>query len=159
MKIPIRSLCICLCLLWSLTNCDSAKEPVFQKMNNVKVTEIKGGQVTIAADAIYHNPNPIGGKLETTDISVVVNEVEVAVIRQELSADLAANGEFTIPVIATFPLNKVIENEADLISGVLSALIKKKIQVSYKGQTKVRVAGIGFDVPVDYQAEVILKKK
>ena len=142
-----------------LMSCNSAKEPTFEKMDNVRVSEIKQGQVTLMADAVYFNPNPIGGRLEATDIVVQVNKVKVARINQELATEISANASFSIPVKAVFPLDEVVKNESDLISGVVSALLKKKIDVIYSGATKVRFAGIGFEVPVDYHQEVALNKK
>ncbi len=147
---------VVLCL--SIMGCDSAEEPTFQKMANIRVTDIQKGVVTLTADAIYHNPNPIGGELTATDIAVIVNDVEVAQIKQELSTDLEANSDFTIPVVASFPLNEVVKKEGDVISGLVSAILKKKVQVTYQGNTRVRIAGFGFEVPVDYEQEVSLKK-
>lgn len=141
-----------------ITSCSGPEAPVFIEMKNIEVDDIRNSQVYLTGDAIFKNPNPIAGKLVKTDIDVVVNEIEVGKILQDLSTNIEANSEFTVPVKVNFPMKKVFENKKGLLKGLVNALLDQKALVSYKGTVTINFLKIDFETPIDYKEEVSLKE-
>ena len=70
---------------------------------------------------------------------------------------VTANADFTVPVNINFPLKKVFESKKGLLKGVLNALIDKKANVKYEGTITLNFLKVDFDVPVDYEGELVIK--
>jgi len=126
-------------------------------MEDVEVLDIKGGQVYVTANAVFNNPNPVSGKLVDTNLKVIVNEIDMGTVQQDTTTAIPANADFTVPVNINFPLKKVFESKKGLLKGVLNALIDKKANVKYEGTITLNFLKVDFDVPVDYEGELILK--
>ena len=141
----------------SLFACSGPSEPVFKRVANISVDQVKNGMVTISADALFHNPNPVGGTLEAIDIDVWANDTEVGKIEQSLRTEIKGNSEFEVPLKFSFPLKEIAKNEGGLIGSLLTAVLNRKVDMEYKGALTVNVVGVHFDVPVDYEEEVTLK--
>ena len=149
-----KVLFICLAFLAS---CSQPEAPTFVKMQNVKVDDVRNNQVYLSGEAIFHNPNPIAGKLVNTDLSLTVNEIDMGKVQQDTSINIAANSEFMVPVNVDFPLKKVMSNKKGILKGVLNALLDNKVDARYSGTITLNFLKVNFDVPVDYEAEVSLK--
>lgn len=145
-----------ICLFF--TACSGPESPVFIEMKDVKVEDVRSGQIYLSGNAIFKNPNPVAGKLVKTDIDVVVNEIEVGKISQDLSTEIKANSEFVVPVKVNFPMKKVFENKKGLIKGLMNALLDQKAMVSYKGSVTINFLKIDFETPIEYEEEVSLKE-
>ena len=144
-------------LLTFLFACSQPMEPTFKEITSIEVEEIKGGNVTIAAEALYHNPNSLGGNLDGILIDVWANDNNIGKIDQELDVEIEANSEFTIPLVITFPLSELTKDQGSLLGGLLKAVLDKKVDMEYKGNLKLSLAGIPFKVPVEVEEEVIIK--
>ena len=58
---------------------------------------------------------------------------------------------------SNFPIKKAFSNKKGLLKGVLNALIDKKADVHYEGKITLNFMKVNFDVPVDYDVELVLK--
>lgn len=146
-------------LFFGFVACSGPQDPIFKRMENLMVTELKIDKITIRGDALYYNPNGVGGNLVSTDINVIANEVEVGKVTQTADSKIEAKSEFAIPVEISFPPSEVFKNEKDVMSGLFNALLYKKLDVRYEGQITISILGIDVDVPVEYEDEVEFKKK
>ena len=144
-------------LLAFVASCTQPEAPSFIKMQNVKVDDVRNSQVYLSGEAVFHNPNPIAGKLVDTDLHLTVNEVDMGKVQQDTSINIAGNSEFIVPVKVDFPLKKVMSNKKGLLKGVLNALLDKKVDAKYSGTITLNFLKVNFDVPVDYEVEVALK--
>ena len=148
-----------LVLMISVLSCTTTEEPVFQKMADVQVTNIQKGVVTVTAEAVYYNPNDVGGQLESTDIQLIANGVEAATVQQQFKTELKPKSEFRVPIEVQFPLEKVIQDKNNLISGALNALLKKQVEIEYAGKATVSFVGINIDLPIEYKQMIDIGKK
>ena len=137
--------------------CSKPEAPTFIKMENVEVQDVKGNQVYVTADAVFNNPNPVSGKLVDTDLKVIVNEIDMGTVQQDTTIAIPANSNFKVPVSIDFPLKKVFDNKKGLLKGVLNALLDKKADVKYEGTITLNFLKVDFDVPVDYEGELVIK--
>lgn len=140
--------------LWS---CEKPQDPKFKTVENLKITEFNDQEVVLEGDAVIHNPNAFSIEVIATEMDVKVNDVEVGKVRQNERTEVAGNSDFRVPLIVSFPPEKVI-NDKGLLGGVLNAIFKKKVNVHYKGTITVSAVGLPIDVPVEAEKEMKLKK-
>lgn len=154
----ILSLFVSISLLGLVFSCTGPQEPIFTGMENLKVDMISTGRITITGDAVYHNPNAIGGTLTATAINVTVNEVEAATIEQNVEIPVPAQSEFRVPLTFNTTPREIFNRDAGgLLGGVVNALVDKKVNVHYEGQITVKLAGISYTAPIEYEEEVKIK--
>ena len=114
-------------------SCSVNEKPQFIGVENIKVIESTSKYVTFTADALYINPNDIGGELQTDEIKVFVNDNEMATVSTE-SFKVPAKKEFSIPLKTKVPTDSLFSNKS--IGGLISSLFSKKVKVQYKGDIK-----------------------
>ena len=153
MKVRITYFLISIFLL----SCSGPKEPEFKRVENVLPIKKSKLEYTLTADIIMNNPNPIGAKLMKTDLDILVNNVEVGKAKQRLYTKIDANSEFSIPVSCNFSAKDLLKNQGNSIEGILNAIADNKVDLQYKGTVRLKIAGMEFDVPVNYEQEVKLK--
>ncbi len=139
------------CLLFSA--CSSPDYPEFREMKNVKFKSFSftdGGSVTLKADAIFFNPNAIGANVTEVDLDMYLDGKKVTHIRQDVSAKMKSNSEFTLPLDFSVPLKEVYK---DLKPALGNLLKKRKLGYRMEGTLKVGLGSVEFAVPVDFAGE------
>ena len=66
-----------LVLFLILSSCSLQKEPVFIKVDNVKVLSFAADTIKLKAVAFFENPNDVGGSISTDEIKIFVNDVYI----------------------------------------------------------------------------------
>lgn len=137
-----------------ITSCSINKQPVFKKVDNVKVTAFTGDTIRLKAEAFFENPNDVGGTISTDQIKVIVNETEVAQVSSE-EFKVPARKEFAIPLKVVIPAKKVFSsNKGGLLGGLLNSVLNKSIKVQFKGDLKYKVLGFSRVYKVDQIQEI-----
>lgn len=153
MKVKILSFFISVFLL----SCSGPKEPEFKRVENIVPVEKSNLEYTLTADIIMSNPNSIGAKLMKTDLDIFINGIEVGKVNQRLFTEIDANSEFTIPVKCDFSARGLLKDQGNTLGGLLNVLVESKVDLLYKGMVRLKLAGLEFDVPVNYEQEIKLK--
>ena len=140
--------------IWS---CAGPQEPEFIRLEHIKAANISTKKINFTGDAIFRNPNAFGGYLTSTDIIVVTNGIEVARIEQHETTNIPANAAFSIPIHFSTSPKKLFETETNnMLGGVINALLKKSIDLQFKGRVHFKFSGIPFKTDVDFEEEVKL---
>ncbi|WP_369995819.1 LEA type 2 family protein [Winogradskyella sp.] len=127
-------------------NCTVNKQPEFLGLENIKVINSNLKSITLKAEALFKNPNDVGGTLKTDNLKVYISDKEVAtVMSDEFTVPTKQN--FTIPLIVAVATDSVL-NEKNL-GGLLESLITKNLKVQYKGEIKYKVFGYSSTYQVD----------
>lgn len=141
-------------LIITLVSCSVKEKPEFLRVENIKVLESTSTTITMTADALFRNPNDIGGELKTDEIKVFINDNEMASVSTE-SFEVPAKKEFSIPLRASIPTDSLISNKS--LSGLLGSLFSRKIKVQYKGEIEYKVFGFSHTYAVDLTEDVKIK--
>ena len=137
-----------------ISSCSVQKQPIFLKVDNVKVASFTGDTIRLQATAFFENPNDVGGKISTDEIKVIVNGAQVAQVSSE-AFKVPARKEFAIPLIVIIPANKVFKNNKNgILGGLLTSFLKKSIKVQFKGEIKYKVLGFSSVYFVDQIQEI-----
>ncbi len=111
------------------------------KVDNVKVIAIASDTIRLKAEAFFENPNDVGGKISTDNLSIFVNNNEVA---QVFSDDfkVPARKEFAIPLHVVIPTKRVFENNKNgILGGLLNTIFNKSIKIQFKGNLQYKFLG------------------
>ena len=139
-----------------ITSCSVNKEPVFLKVDNIKLLSFKSDTIRLKAEAFFTNPNDVGGKISTEEIKVFVNGAEVAQVSSE-EFEVPAKNEFIIPLKVVIPAKKVFQNNKNgIIGGLINSLINRSVKVQFKVELKYKVFGFSNKYLVDETQEVKL---
>ncbi|MCL7762858.1 LEA type 2 family protein [Polaribacter sp. Z014] len=142
-------------LLFTLIiSCSVKEQPIFIKVDNVKVSSFRGDTIRLKAAAFFENPNDVGGKISTDEIKVIVNGAEVAQVSSE-EFEVPARKEFSIPLTVIIPAKKIFDNNKNgILGGLLNSFLNKSIKVQFKGDIKYKVFGYSSVYPVDEIQEI-----
>lgn len=143
-----------LLLFLIISSCSVNKQPVFIKVDNVKISSFKNDTIRLKAEAFFENPNDVGGEISTDEIKVIINGAEVAQVSSE-EFKVPARKEFVIPLVVVIPAKKVFENNKNgILGGLLNSIINKSIKVQFKGDIEYKVFGFSKEYPVDHIQEI-----
>ncbi|MCB9226277.1 MAG: LEA type 2 family protein [Chitinophagales bacterium] len=136
-----------------------AVKPKFKTIQNIVVEDLNYTNITINADAVVFNPNPVSIYLNNVDVDIFVNEVLVSHVSQTAKTEIKKKDNFNIPLKTSFtPKQLLKDNWAGLLSGALNSLQNKQVDVKYTGSATFDVKGIEFSIPIDGTEEIILKE-
>jgi hypothetical protein len=141
-------------ILFTFFNCTVNEKPEFIGVENIKILESNSDYITFSADALFINPNSIGGELQTDEIKVYINDNEMASVSTE-SFNVPAKKEFSIPLKANVPTDSVFSDTN--LSGLIGTLLTKTLKVQYKGDINYKVLGLSFTYNIDKTEEVKIK--
>ena len=145
-----------LVLVLFLSSCSVQKEPVFIKIDNVKVLSFAADTIKLKAVAFFENPNDVGGKISTDEIKIFVNGVEVAQVFSE-EFKVPAKNEFSIPLTANIPTKNILNsNKKGMLGGLLNSLLSNRVKVRIKGNLHFSVFGFKKEFLVDKTEEIKL---
>ena len=134
----MKRLIILSTILLTFFNCSVNEKPEFIGVENIKILDTTPEYLILTADALFVNPNSVGGELKTDAIKVFVNDVEVAFVTSE-KFEVPSNKEFSMPLKANIPIESVF-GDANL-SGLIGSLLTKKMKLQYKGTINYKVLG------------------
>ena len=137
-----------------LFSCTVKEAPEFIGVSNIKVAATTKTYITLNGEALFKNPNDIGGKLKTDEIKVFVNGNQMATIATE-NFDVPAKKEFTIPLKVNIPTDSIFSNKN--IGGLIGSLLSKKIEVKYQGEIKYTIFGFSQSYTIDETENVKIK--
>lgn len=126
------------------------QEVAFKHIENVKVGAIsfQAKNVTLTADAIFHNPNSVKLNVKGIRAKAYIDGEEVSTIREQLETEMPAKSDFTLPITIEVPTKKLLGNLGNLIKQFTN---KKEAIVKLEGAINVEVLGQEIAVPFDYE--------
>lgn len=150
----MKKLIILLTLYFGFYSCTVTEKPQFVGLGNIEVLESNSKHITIGANALFINPNDIGGKLKTDEIKVFINDNKIATVSTE-SFNVPAKKEFSIPLKTKVPTDSLFSNKN--IGSLLGSLFSKKVKVQYKGDIKYKVLGFSHSYTIDKTENIKIK--
>lgn len=140
-----------------ITSCSVNKQPVFIKVDNVKLISVASDTIKLKADVFFENPNDVGGKIATDKIKVLVNGEEVAQVFSD-EFKVPASNEFSIPLIAHIPTKNIFNTKKEgVLGGLLNSLLTNKVTIRIKGNLEYVVFGFKRDFLIDKTQEIKIK--
>lgn len=144
-KGTIRHLLPFLLATLSVVSCDSPiKEPEFVEARNFRVGRLGLKQTQVFMTLDYFNPNRVGMSLEKADLDVYMDGKFVGKTALDTMIAIPAKDTFSIPV-------KIDVDMKNAFSNLYKVGINEEVELMLKGTARVKKAGIGINVPVNYK--------
>ncbi len=134
--------------------CKVSERPEFLNIDNLRVTESTAKTITVTADALFFNPNDIGGNLKTDNIKVIFNDSEIATVSTK-SFNVPVKDKFTIPLTTVIPKDSIFSNKN--LSGLLSGILSNQITLKYKGDIIYKAFGISYTYTLNESQTITIK--
>ena len=140
MKAPILFLTL---LLTILVSCNDIKDPQFRRLEDFGLRKISFSSADIGFRVVYYNPNNFGVTAKETALDVYVDSIYLGKFMQPLSADVAKNAEFIIP----------LEGKVDIANALKLTrkdMLKRDVLIRANGNIKVGKAGVFINKDIQY---------
>ena len=105
----------------------------------------------LKAEAVFFNPNKVGGKLRNIDVEIFVNGKKAGNVNKAYKIKIPANGEFIVPLEVKLNLKEF--GTLDTILGMIGG---KKVDVKYVGKLNLSYHGVPVRVPIDHKSQIRL---
>ncbi|MCH7513382.1 MAG: hypothetical protein IH947_05485 [Bacteroidetes bacterium] len=125
----------------------------FIRIDNAVVIGAEGHFMVVEADAILFNPNKTNGRVKKVDIAVFFKQQEVAHINESATVKVGAGKEFSIPLRMRLDMNKIQDN---WLNNLVAILRDKSVVLHFTGYIRIKILGVGYNVPVDYTEKIKL---
>ncbi len=132
-----------LLLMWSCKK--DYEPPVFKDIENIRLSKVKNGIVSMQADAILYNPNDVQVKLKGIDIEVFIKDKKVATMKESYSLKIKGLSDFSLPMTIGLDISKL-----GLVNSLLGFIQGKEFKAHYVGKAKVIIHGVPVSIPIDY---------
>jgi len=135
------------------------KAPEFKGIQNISLKQNQTGKTLIVANAVFINPNLVGGKFQIDSIKVFVNGKFMGNLNSEVYK-VPSKKSFSLPLEIDFNENYLKNNNSlsDMLD-ILSKLVKDSIQVKYQGKILYVSHGLKIPYKIDYQENIKIFKK
>lgn len=130
------------CLL--LASCKKIKDPVFNRIANVKIGKIGIGSSQVAFDVEYFNPNNKSAKLKEASGEAWLDSNYLGHFHVDSLIDIPANANFMIPVKLDVDMKYMLRYS-------LTGFKNEDVLVTVKGTAKVGKSGIYKNFPINYE--------
>jgi len=144
-----------LLFIYSITTSCVSKKIEYQNVENIKILKLDSKEITLSADAIFNNPNILGGKVTPENIIVYIDEKEITTVKSK-EFKVPAVKEFAVPLEVTIPFNKIPGNENGGLLGAVLGSFSKTHKVTFKGNLNYRVVGLKSTYKIDHTEELKL---
>lgn len=150
----MRRFIILLTITIIFLRCTVKEKPVFLTVENIEVVESNAKVITLSGDALFINPNDIGGELKTDEIKIFVNDNEIGYVSAE-SFKVPVKKEFSIPITSSVPIDSLLSNKS--LGGLIGSLFSKQVKVQYKGDIIYKTFGFSYRYHIDETENVNIK--
>lgn len=140
-----------------LLSCSISKKPEFRYIDQIVVKNISMRDITLSADAVFHNPNILKGSLSIDDLHVFVDNIEVGTISSK-QFDVPAKEEFSIPLEGSFSLSKIYNNSKNnILNSVLKVVQTDSLEIQYKGTIRYHLGEFSYPYTLDKKQNISIK--
>ncbi len=144
------------CFLFFLifTSCKINEAPTFIKIENLSLIRSTSKHIILGGEALFNNPNLVGGKLVIKGIDVSLNQVKLGKVESE-DFKVPIMDKFTVPFRVTVPLSDIHKVEkGKLMEGIINSFLKKTINLRFKGDIIYKLLDFSTNYHVDEEKEV-----
>ena len=146
-----------LLLISLMVSCSVKQKPIFIKVDNIKLVESNSRNLTLTANALFNNPNDIGGRLNTEGVNVYVNDILMGFISAQ-EFKVPANKDFKVPLQIDIDPKKLFDKDPNgFLGGLLKSVLSRNITVKYEGIINFKTFGFTYKYPISKTETIKIK--
>ena len=137
-----------LLLILLTTSCAIKKKPEFIKIDGIELVEANSRTLTLKAEALFNNPNVVGGRLNTEGVNVFVNDMLMGVVSAE-EFKVPAKNSFKVPLQIKINTKDLLSKDPNgLLGGLLNSVLNRSLTVKYEGVIEFKAMGFTYRYPI-----------
>ena len=152
----IKKLTILLLIMLTIS-CSVKEKPIFIKVDDIKLLESNSRNLTLTANALFNNPNDIGGLLNTEGVNVYVNDILMGFVSAE-EFKVPANENFKVPLQIDIDPKKLFDKNLNgFLGGLLNSVMNQSLTVKYEGVINFKTFGFTYKYPISKTEAIKIK--
>lgn len=153
----IKTILSILTLFIVVAACKVKEKPVYKAIENINIETMSNTEVVVSADAVYFNPNHIGGSVKKVDIDLFLDGVKIShVISKPFEINSQEN--FRIPLKAHVPYKDLFGTKGkNILGNLLNAALNNSVKINYKGAITLDLGTVDYDYNLDETLDLNLK--
>lgn len=117
-----------LSLILLIFSCSKKLQPEFRNITDLKIDKVNGKEIILTGNAVIFNPAPIGHTIDSAEMEVELEGLNLGVVEQEIKTKLEPKSETILPITLKFDANK--------LKG--SGWVMKAIGIAASGKANIR---------------------
>jgi LEA14-like dessication related protein len=135
-----------LLLLLMVSACGKIKDPEFRRLDSFGVKSFGTEKIDIGFKVTYYNPNNFGVSVKEAAADFYIDSVYMGNFTQDQMIEVGKNGEFSIPLSGSIPLEKALKLK-------INDLANRSLLVQATGSVKVGKGGVYITRPFTYSGQ------
>lgn len=138
-----------LLLIITVVGCAVKQKPTFIKVDGIKIININSNTISLYAEALFNNPNVVGGYINTEGVKVAVNGIPFGVVSTE-KFKIPAKDNFKVPLKIEINTKELLDKDPNgFLNGLLNSVLNRSIKVQYEGVIQFKALGIRYSYPIN----------
>jgi LEA14-like dessication related protein len=138
-----------LLILLVSVSCTIKQKPTFIKVENIKLINANSNKITLSAEALFNNPNAVGGRINTDGVKVYVNDISFGEIETE-EFKVPAKNDFKVPLKLQIKTKDLLDKDPNgFLNGLLNSVLNRSLKVRFEGSIQFKTLGINHSYPID----------
>jgi len=137
-----------ICIIAFLAGCKKPDQDIVLRRVKDVVADATSDPI-LRAEAVFFNPNNMGGRLKNIDVEIFVNGKKAGKVDKDYTIKIPRNGEFSVPLEV-----KLNMKELGTLDTILGMLGGKKFDIKYVGNLHLSYHGFPVKVPIDYKSQI-----
>lgn len=146
-----------LLLIVLTTACTIKQKPEFIKIDGIQLVDANSKTLTLKAEALFNNPNDVGGRLNTEGVNVFVNDILMGVVRAE-EFKVPANKDFRVPLQIEVNTKDLLKKDQNgFLGGLLNSVLNRTLKVKYEGVIQFKAFSFSYSYPINKTETINIK--
>jgi len=146
-----------LLLIVLMTACTIKQKPEFIKIDGIQLVDANSKTLTLKAEALFNNPNDVGGRLNTEGVNVFVNDILMGVVRAE-EFKVPANKDFRVPLQIEVNTKDLLKKDQNgFLGGLLNSVLNRTLKVKYEGVIQFKAFSFSYSYPINKTETINIK--
>ena len=126
-----------------------AETCIYQNGDGIQLVDANSKTLTLRADALFNNPNDVGGRLNTEGVTVFVNDILMGVVRAE-EFKVPTKDDFRVPLQMEVNTKDLLNKDPNgLLGGLLNSVLNRTLKVKYEGVIQFKALGFTYTYPIN----------
>tara|TARA_B110000902_G_C13903606_1_gene435401 strand:- start:53 stop:517 length:465 start_codon:yes stop_codon:yes gene_type:complete len=146
-----------LLLIVLTTSCAIKQKPEFIKIDGIQLVDANSKTLTLKADALFNNPNDVGGRLNTEGVTVYVNDILIGVVSAE-EFKVPAKKDFRVPLQIEVNTKDLLNKDPNgFLGGLLNSVLNRTLKVKYEGVIQFKTFSFSYKYPINKTETINIK--
>ena len=142
-------------LIFFLFSCKQNLTPEFRNVDGLKIEKVTGKEIILTGNALIYNPAPIGHTIDSAEIEVEMEGINLGVVEQDIKTKLEAKGETAIPLRLKFNLKNL--KGSGWVGKAIGIAASGQADIKLNGKIFMSIKGAKVPLPINYEDKVYLK--